>query len=170
MTELIKSYSNHILMHIGGHIEETVDGHLVLIGNARIKNINTKSLPFTISSAFSIYFSSSCSNENLIGLSDNCNDLDITELQNLRSFKGLPKEVCGVLSLPANLHLKAEDYIPVLLTRQLCGLEITSWTPARQEFCEQVRRILWDGRDKDSMPRELIPTKINQLRELDVSA
>jgi hypothetical protein len=92
-------------------------------------------------------------------------EFDVIRCTELRDLKGFPKYVGQHVLLPNMTHLRAEHFIPLLLAT-ITGDIFIGETYKNGEGV--VETILKDGRDKHGhIPRELVPTKINQLRGLD---
>jgi hypothetical protein len=74
------------------------------------------------------------------------------------SFKGFPKKAKSLHIIRNKYNISAEGWLPLLF------LEITNFAIEKKGYY----KVLMNGRDNNGkMPRELIPTKINQLRDLD---
>jgi hypothetical protein len=78
--------------------------------------------------------------------------------QLVTSYVGFPKYIKGFVVLGDKHPIPFESYVPVLF-----GIVIDTIFHGSHELSE----ILNKGRVDGKMPRELIPTKINQLRNMD---
>jgi hypothetical protein len=90
-------------------------------------------------------------------------EVDFWAPQTLTELKNIPKKVGRNTCLPIPKNLTVEDYIPALFIEtvsvRLGGL-------IQSEKGNAIARILTSDRVNGKMPRELIPGKINELREL----
>jgi hypothetical protein len=83
----------------------------------------------------------------------------------LKELNNLPKKVGERIWLPfANKILLPSAFIPVLFIETAL---VIIGTPRSKNLPNLMDDILNDGRIDGKMPRELIPGKINQLRDLD---
>jgi hypothetical protein len=80
-------------------------------------------------------------------------------LRCLASLKGIAPTINGMLKIERSNELPVKELIPLLFT--------TIHSDVRIENNKPMGDILTEGRVNGKMPRELIPSKINELRDLE---
>ncbi len=172
----------------------STDGHISIQGSVVLSNKKLTEIPIpfeVVGNTFAIINNSITSLKNspwFVGWDFRCNGNNLTSLEfgptdvarsydvsdnPLTSLKGIPKRLFNIDL--RNTLLKPSDLVPLLFVEFFedfkPALMIENGYPIRTSFKDpmEITEIILANRNSidGKMPRELIPNKINQLRDLD---
>ncbi len=89
----------------------------------------------------------------------------IVERSDVKDLTFLPKEVDGYLNI-SYLDLEPLEYVPALFTT-IKKQPVMDVNAGYDRIADKIYGILFDDRVNGKVPREQIPDRINQLRDLD---
>jgi hypothetical protein len=144
------------------HVDE--NGRITFPRTLSFEKINWKEIPVQFGHCGTFYVDHNILNS-LKGAPISCvGDFDCSH-NKIRTLEFLPKSMRR-LNATACPYLKPSGCIPALFSKME---SITLNGGLKRTAKAEAERIIMDGRIDGVMPRELIPSKINELRDLDAA-